>query len=94
MLAEEVGQLFGDKVVVGLSDDLLFGRAEEALEGWVAGEVDALFILEPDEVWDGSDKGAEVGLFAGQRGRRPRVLDGDACKAGRLCQEVEVALTG
>ena len=88
--AEEVGQLLGDKIIVCLSDNLLFGRAEEPLEGGVAGEVDALFILEPDEVWDGSDKGAQMGLFAGEVSRRPRVFDGNARKAGSLHQEGEV----
>ena len=56
-LAEEIGQFPRDEVVVGLADYLWLRRAEEALEGRVAGEVDALRVLEPNEVGNGLQKG-------------------------------------
>ena len=62
LLEEEGGQVRGDEVVVGLADDLPLRRAEEALEGGIAGEVDALGVLEPDEVGDRLEEGREPAL--------------------------------
>jgi hypothetical protein len=59
---EEVGQLLLQEVVVAFADDLVFRRAEEALEGVVAGEIDPFRILEPDQVRDGLEKSPDPGF--------------------------------
>jgi len=52
MVAEGIGQFPVHEVVVGVVDDFGFGGTEEAGEGDIAAQVDAVRVLQPDEVGD------------------------------------------
>jgi hypothetical protein len=60
VLAEAVGQLGVDEVMVGVADDVRLLRTEESLEGRIAGEVDARRDPSPDDVRDRVDQRAQA----------------------------------
>jgi len=62
MSSEKIGELLVDEVVVGLSNHLVNRRTEESLEARIAEEVDTLEILEPHQIGQCSDQGAQLGL--------------------------------
>ena len=51
--AEEIGCFLVDKIVIGFADDAGLGGAVKLLEAGIAGEINALRILQPDQVRDG-----------------------------------------
>ena len=67
VLAEEIRQFAIDEVVVGLTDDLFFRRAEKPFEHLVAGQEDPFRVLQPYEVRHRFDDQALLG-FACQQG--------------------------
>ena len=61
---EEISQGRADEVIVGLADDLALARPEILLESRIAGQIDALRILQPDQIGKRVDQGAQHGALA------------------------------
>ena len=70
MIAEECRLLGVDQIPVGATDHLIPGLADEPREGRVAVEIDAVGILQPDEVGNGFHQGAQRPFAR----RRPAVV--------------------
>ncbi len=71
LLAKEPGQVRVDEGEIGLADDVGLRRPEEPLQLAVAGQVDALGVLQPDDVGDGLEQGAQAAALLLQLRRPP-----------------------
>ena len=66
VLAEGVGKILVEEIIVRLADEIPFGDAGEALELGIATQVDAIDVLQPDEVGNGPHQGAQSSFMDAQ----------------------------
>ena len=79
-----VGQFAIDEIVVGTADDLRLRSAQQALECFIAGQIDAVGVLHPDHVRNGPDEPAKACVFLLQRRMRGAQL-------GHVARHQEIA---
>ncbi len=65
--AEKVHQFAVEVIVVVFADDIVFGCPDEFAEAPVAGEVDAVHVFQPDQVWQCLDQGLQQAALVPQR---------------------------
>lgn len=73
MIAEEIGEFLANKVVIGSANDFRFRRVVEPREHPIAGKIDPIWILDPNEVGNGVVQAVQIStlpLALGQRHRQ------------------------